>query len=132
MITAVDHRPLAYQYVVLRCVPRVDREEFVNVGVVLYCEAAGYLATAAYVDEDRLRTAFPQVDVEQVSEALSFVDGVCTGAARAGAVAGHPLGQRFGFLKAPKSTVLQPGPVHGGVTEDPQAELRLLLAQFVH
>ncbi len=120
-----------YQYVVLRCVPRVDREEFVNVGVVLYCEAATYLDARWSVDADRLRALDPQVDVDQVCEALAFVDGVCAGDERGGAAARAPMGQRFGFLKAPRSTMLQPGPVHGGVTTDPARQLEHLLERFV-
>jgi hypothetical protein len=127
----VARRRLAYQYVVLRCVPRVDREEFVNVGVVLYCQATEFLGAAWHVDEGRLRSAFPALDVDQVCDALRFVDGVCSGDARAGAVAGHTMGQRFGFLKAPRSTVIQPGPVHGGITEDPSLELARLSEQLV-
>ncbi|WP_028660945.1 DUF3037 domain-containing protein [Nocardioides insulae] len=122
---------LSYQYVVLRCVPRVDREEFLNVGVVLYCEAAGFLRVGWRVSADRLSAAFPTLDVDQVCEALAFVDGVCAGDARGGAAAQHPLGQRFGFVRAPKSTVLQPGPVHGGVAADPEAELQRLVEQLV-
>jgi hypothetical protein len=120
-----------YQYVVLRCVPRVDREEFVNVGVVLYCEAAGYLNAAWQVDPERLRALHPLVEVDQVCEALTFVDGVCAGDERGGAAARAPIGQRFGFLKAPRSTMLQPGPVHGGVTTDPARQLEHLLERFV-
>jgi Protein of unknown function (DUF3037) len=120
-----------YQYVVLRCVPRVDREEFVNVGVVLYCEAAGYLDARWHVEADRLRALDPQVDVDQVCESLTFVDGVCAGDERGGAAARAPMGQRFGFLKAPRSTMLQPGPVHGGVTTDPARQLEHLLERFV-
>ena len=120
-----------YQYVVLRCVPRVDREEFVNVGVVLYCEAAGYLGARWHVDADRLRALDPQIDVDQVCESLTFVDGVCAGDERGGAAARAPMGQRFGFLRAPRSTMLQPGPVHGGVTTDPARQLEHLLERFV-
>ena len=122
---------LAFQYVVLRCVPRVDREEFVNVGVVLYCEAADYLHAVWHVDPERLRNLDPRVDVEQVCDALAYVDGVCAGDERGGAAAQQPIGNRFGFLKAPRSTVLQPGPVHGGVTTDPARELERLLHQLV-
>jgi hypothetical protein len=120
-----------YQYVVLRCVPRVDREEFVNVGAVLYCEAAGYLDARWHVDADRLRALDPNVDVDQVCESLTFVAAVCAGDERAGAAARAPMGQRFGFLKAPRSTMLQPGPVHGGVTTDPARQLEHLLERFV-
>ena len=122
---------MPYQYVVLRCVPRVDREEFVNVGVVLYCEEAGFLQTVSHVDHDRLQSLDPRLDVQQVSDALAFVDGVCAGDERGGEAAQQPIGTRFGFLKAPRSTVLQPGPVHGGVTADPARELERLLHQLV-
>jgi len=122
---------LPYQYVVLRCVPRVDREEFVNVGAVLYCEAADYLDVRWHVDAARIRALDPQVDVDQVCESLAFVDGVCAGDERGGAAARAPMGQRFGFLKAPRSTMLQPGPVHGGVTTDPARQLEHLLERFV-
>jgi len=122
---------LAYQYVVLRCVPRVDREEYLNVGVVVYCQSADFLAVDWHVERDRLSAAFPALDLDRVCEALEFVEGVCAGDDRGGAVSGHTLSQRFGFLKAPRSTVLQPGPVHGGVTADPAAELSRLLERLV-
>ncbi|HET8960940.1 DUF3037 domain-containing protein [Nocardioides sp.] len=122
---------LAYQYVVLRCVPRVEREEFVNVGVVLYCQAADYLDVRWGVDRERLQALAPGLDLDQVCEALAFVSGVCAGDHRGGTAAQQPIGTRFGFLMAPRSTVLQPGPVHGGVTTDPAAELERLLGRLV-
>ena len=120
-----------YQYVVLRCVPRVEREEFLNVGVVLYCQAGDYLDVRWSVDRERLRALDPGLDLDQVCEALAFVEGVCAGDARGGSAAEQTIGTRFGFLVAPRSTVLQPGPVHGGVTTDPAAELDRLLGQLV-
>lgn len=122
---------LAYQYVVLRCVPRPDREEFVNVGVVLYCQEAEFLAAEWDVDRQRLGAFAPGLDLDRVCAALDFVDGVCAGDARGGTASTRTLGQRFGFLKAPKSTVVQPGPVHGGVAQDPAAELARLRSQLV-
>jgi hypothetical protein len=122
---------LAYQYVVLRCVPRPDREEFVNVGVVLYCEAAGFLEVAGRVDDDRLLGLDPRLHLDQVRTGLDYATAVCAGDASAGAAAEAPLGQRFGFLKAPRSTVLQPGPVHGGLTTDPARQLEQLLERLV-
>jgi hypothetical protein len=122
---------LSYQYVVLRCVPRVDREEFLNVGVVVYCQSADYLDVAWSADADRLHALDPRLDVAQLCEALAFVEGVCAGDERGGAAAQESRGNRFGFLKAPRSTVLQPGPVHGGVTADPARELERLLERFV-
>lgn len=125
----MSHR--AYQYVALRCVPRADREEFVNVGVVLYCQADDFLDAAWRVDASRLRALDPRVDVAQVGDALAFAAGVCAGNDRGGAAGREPLGTRFGFLRAPRSTVLQPGPVHGGVTDDPARQLERLLERLV-
>lgn len=118
---------MAYQYVVLRCVPRVDREEFVNVGVLAYCQEAEFLGAACHVPEDRLRALWIDLDPVAVSAALAFIEGVCRGDADLGDVAAGDLGTRFGFLKAPRSTVVQPGPVHGGITTDPVGELQRLL-----
>jgi hypothetical protein len=120
-----------YQYVVLRCVPRVEREEFLNVGVVLYCQATDYLDVRWSVDRERLLALDPGLELDQVCEALAFVEGVCAGDGRAGSAAEQPIGTRFGFLVAPRSTVLQPGPVHGGVTTDPAAELGRLVDRLV-
>ena len=122
---------LPFQYVVLRCVPRVDREEFVNVGVVLYCQAAEFLAARCHVDRDRLAALDVDVDVDAVCSALCAVEAVCSGDASSGAAGQAAMGTRFGFVKAPRSTVVQPGPVHGGITADPSAELEHLLDRLV-
>jgi hypothetical protein len=122
---------MAYQYVVLRCVPRPEREEFLNVGVVLHCQAADFLDVAWSVDAERLRALHAGIDVDQVCDALAFADRVCRGDERAGEAARQSLGQRFGFLKAPRSTVLQPGPVHGGLTADPARQLEHLRERLV-
>ena len=131
MSTPTSAPAMPYQYVVLRCVPRVDREEFVNVGVVVYCEEAAYLEAAWSVDRERLGALAPGLDLEAMCEGLDFVRAVCAGDDSVGAVAGKPPGTRFGFLKAPRSTVLQPGPVHGGVTTDPGRQLEHLLERLV-
>jgi hypothetical protein len=133
-----------YQYVVLRCVPRVEREEFVNVGVVLYCQAQDFLASRSRVDEPRLLALDPDLDVASVRAALAAVEQVCRGEAHVDfglgsrataygvrAATDGPF-VRFGFLAAPRSTVVQPGPVHGGLTDDPGAELERLVATLVH
>jgi hypothetical protein len=120
-----------YQYVVLRCVPRVEREEFVNVGVVLYCQGANYLEAAYRVDADRLRALAPSVDLEAVDAALETVCRVCRGDTGGGLPTLGALGRRFGWLSAPRSTVVQPGPVHGGLTDDPSAELAALVGRLV-
>ncbi|WP_300405374.1 DUF3037 domain-containing protein [Nocardioides sp.] len=126
-----DTEQHAYQYVALRCVPRADREEFVNVGVVLYCHATDYLQCAWRVDPARLGALDALVDPDQLRAALTFVDAVCDGAVAAGRAGEATMSQRFGFLKAPRSTVLQPGPVHGGLSADPARQLEHLLHHLV-
>lgn len=120
-----------FQYVVLRCVPRVDREEFLNVAVVLHSQEAAFLACRAHLDATRLRALAPDLDLEAVRSALATAAAVCEGHPAGGAAGRAPLVARFGFLAAPRSTVVQPGPVHGGVTDDPAAELERLLHALV-
>lgn len=120
-----------YQYVVLRCVPRADREEFVNVGVVLYCQASNFLGCTSHSDEARLRSIDPDLDLEAVSAALEAVHAVCRGDESAGAAGEGSAGARFGYLAAPRSTVIRSGPIHSGLTRDPDAQLASLLRALV-
>ena len=106
-----------FEYVVLRVVPRVDRGESINAGVVVYCRALDYLDPAA--------------DPELIESALASVYDVCTGGPDAGPAAREDIGRRFRWLTAPRSTVVQPGPVHTGLTADPVAELDRLLQLLV-
>jgi hypothetical protein len=122
---------MPFEYATLRAVPRVDRGESINVGVVLYSQAADYLGAAVHLDEDRLRLLDPAVDVESVRSALDGVCAVCAGSPDAGRAATGSRRARFGWLTAPRSTVVQPGPVHGGLTDDPAAELDRLLTRLV-
>ena len=122
---------VSYEYVVLRCVPRVDRGEFTNVGVVIHSQAADFLDCAFLVDPDRLRSLSPDLDLESVVATLQTVCAICRGEQAPGRPSLETLGQRFGWLSAPRSTVVQPGPVHGGLTRDPAAELERLLARLV-
>ena len=120
-----------YQYVVLRAVPRIEREEFVNVGVALYSQQADFLGSAQSVDADRLNALAPTLDSEAVCAALTRIEEVCRGLTGDGRPALHSPGQRFGWITAPRSTVVQPGPVHGGLTDDPECTLTELLEQLV-
>jgi hypothetical protein len=117
-----------FEYAVLRAVPRVERGECVNVGVVLYCQDADLLRAVVALDEARLRALDPDVDVDGVRGAAEALARTCAGEGPAGATS---LGQRFRWLTAPRSTVVQPGPVHSGLTEDPEAELERLLDVLV-
>jgi Protein of unknown function (DUF3037) len=120
-----------YQYVVLRCVPRVDREEFVNVGVVLYSQAAGYLAVGSHLNGERLKALDPEIDLAAVQDALDGYVAACQDSSPLANAGLRTLGQRFGWLVAPRSTVVQPGPVHGGLTGDPARQLEHLLESLV-
>lgn len=122
---------LPYQYVILRCVPRVDREEFINVGVVVYCQEAEFLDVVWHVEAPRIHALAPDVDIDDLCDRLNYIDAVCRGDEGLGSVSGQSLGTRFGFVKAPRSTMIQPSPVHGGTTEDPAAELNRLLDLLV-
>ncbi len=123
--------PLPFEYAVLQAVPRVDRGECVNVGVVVYCQGADFLDAAVHVDEDRLRMLDRAVDLEAVRAALDAVRAVCSAQASAGAAAAGPPRARFGWLTAPRSTVVRAGPVHSGMTRDPAASLARLLDRLV-
>lgn len=120
-----------YQYVTLRLVPRVEREEFVNVGVVLYSQEGDFLQAAFHLDEARALALAPGLDLESVRAALEAVCRVAAGEHSPSAPRLDRLGPRFGWLSAPRSTIVQPGPVHGGTTEDPAATLEHLVRILV-
>ena len=112
----------AFEYALIRVVPRVERGEAINAGVIVYSHAHRYLRARIELDEGRLRALDPHVDLDAVRAALRALDKACT----EGPLAGRPLGERFRWLTAPRSTVVQPGPVHSGLTADPGAELTRL------
>ncbi|MER8237225.1 DUF3037 domain-containing protein [Streptomyces sp. NPDC094049] len=116
-----------FEYALLRVVPRVERGECFNAGVVVYCRARSFVAARTHLDEAKLSVLDPTADVTGVLAALRAVEGVCLGGDDAGQAAGDDAGRRFRWLIAPRSTVVQPGPVHTGLTADPEAEVERLL-----
>ncbi|MEU9454207.1 DUF3037 domain-containing protein [Streptomyces sp. NPDC048277] len=120
-----------FEYALLRVVPRVERGECINAGVIVYCRAKTYVGARTHLDEARLLALDPDADVAGVRAALGAVEGVCAGGAAAGHAAGDDPGKRFRWLVAPRSTVVQPGPVHTGLTLDPAAETDRLLDLLV-
>lgn len=120
-----------YSYAIVRVVPRVERGEFVNVGVILFAREAGYLAACVELDAARLRALAPAADVAAIARHLEAFSAICAGRAEGGPVAGLPAAERFHWLTAPRSTMIQTSPVHGGTTSDPAATLEELLAAFV-
>jgi hypothetical protein len=126
-----------YEYAVLRVVPRVERGEAINAGVLLYCRALDHLGAAVHLDPARLAALDPAADADAIARSLDAVAALCaevdTEAARyAGPAGEEDRGRRFRRLTAPKSTVVQAGPVHTGLTEDPAADLTRLLTLLVH
>ena len=121
----------SFEYSVLRVVPRIERGEVMNAGVLVYARARDFLAAATALDLDRLRALDPGADVEGIRRALQAVADVCAAAPGCGPAGREELGRRFRWLTAPRSTVVQCGPVHTGLTADPSAETRRLLDVLV-
>ncbi|WP_437550575.1 DUF3037 domain-containing protein [Sorangium sp. So ce367] len=120
-----------FDYAVLRVVPRVERGERVNVGVVLFCRARGFLEARFEPDERRLLALWPDLDLEAVRGHLDFIRRVCAADRACGYVAELPQAERFGWVVSPASTVVQPSRVHAGLGVDPAAALDRLVATLV-
>jgi len=118
-----------FEYVVLRVVPRVERGEFINAGVIVYSQAAQFLGARVHLDRARLAAIDPSADADAIDAALRAAADTCAGD---GPAADEQIGRRFRWLVAPRSTVVQPGPVHTGLTVDPEIELTRLLDVLVH
>jgi len=120
-----------YDYAILRVVPRVDRGEAVNVGVILSCPERQFLEARIQVDEARLLTLDPTVDLPTVTETLNAIVAICRGDAETGPLGEMPQRNRFHFLVNPRSTIIQPSPTHTGRTLDPAATLDTLMRKLV-
>lgn len=120
-----------YDYAVIRVVPRVEREEFINAGVVMSCPARDYLDARILVDRARLLAFAPDLDIDTVEQHLAVIPVVCRGGASAGSLGRLSSRQRFHWLVAPRSAIIQMSAVHSGLTDDPAAELDRLLRAMV-
>lgn len=123
--------PCAYDYAVIRVVPRVEREEFINVGVILSCPARDFLEARLHLDRARLAALDASVDLELVEQHLGVIPLVCRGEPGAGPIGQLPVRQRFHWLTAPRSTIIQTSSVHSGLCEDPAAALAHLMERMV-
>lgn len=120
---------VAFDYAVVRLVPRVEREEFLNIGVVVHAPTRKFLKCALRVDAARATALAGAIDLAGIEAALAGFAAVCDGSA--GAVSGWSTSERFHWLVAPRSTVIQCSPVHGGVCDDPEQALQELFARRV-
>jgi hypothetical protein len=123
--------PDEFQYAVWRVVPDVERGEFLNAGVVLFCRRRSFLAARVGLDEARLAALAPDADVAAVARHLGELAAIAAGEPDAGAIARLPQSERFHWLVAPSSTVVQPSPVHTGLCDDPEAILARLFRRLV-
>ncbi len=122
----------SFDYAVIRVVPRVDREEFVNAGVILFCLGQNFLQARVYADELRLRALWPESDVDLVRCRLEAFPNICAGHPNAGPIARLSRRERFHWLVSPRSTIIQVSPVHTGLCEAPESALAHLFRELVH
>ena len=121
----------AFAYALLRAIPRVERGEAVNVGVVLFCRRADFLGLRWMVPRERLKALDPQLDCDSLEALLTTLERIAAGDPQAGSVARQPISERFHWLVAPSSTIVTPGEVHTGLTPDPGGTMERLFEQLV-
>jgi hypothetical protein len=121
----------SFDYAVVRVVPRVDREEFVNAGIVLFCLERDFLAAKVELDRERLRALDPAVDLKVVEEHLAAIPRVAAGGPGSGPIGKLTARERFHWLVAPRSTIVQISPVHSGLCDDPARALEHLVERMV-
>lgn len=120
-----------YDYAIVRVVPRVEREEFINAGVILSCQRSGFLQAAMALDEARLLALDPAADIDTVRRHLAAIVSICAGDAACGPIAQLPYRARFHWLTARRSAVIQTSPVHTGRCTDPAAALAHVMQRMV-
>jgi hypothetical protein len=121
----------SFDYAVLRVVPSVEREEFVNAGVILYCGRRDFLQARVGLDEKRLLALSPKADVKLLAEHLAAIPRVCAGGPGSGPIGALPMRERWHWLVAPRSTMLQVSAVHAGLCADPEAALERIFQEMV-
>jgi hypothetical protein len=121
----------SYEYAVFRIVPYVERQEFINAGVILFCRPLNFLDVLIDFELERLRTFAPQADLKMIRSQLKAIQAVCAGSDDIDAVSGMTQSERFSWLTSPSSTVIQISPVHSGVCTDPGETLKELFDFFV-
>lgn len=120
-----------FEYAVIRVMPRVEREEFLNVGVILYCKKQQFLQTRFTLDPARLNVFSPYIDLEEVAAYLAAFERICKGGKTAGPIGLLDMASRFRWLTATRSTVVQTSKVHPGFCNQPEVALTRLHAQLV-
>lgn len=120
-----------FSYATIRVVPDIEREEFLNAGLIVFCRPRRFLGARTSLDADALEALHPGCDADALREQLALYERIAAGDREAGPVARLPQSERFGWLTAPRSTVVQPGPMHTGLTDDPAATFEHLYGLLV-
>lgn len=126
------HGRSSFEYAVIRVVPHVERGEFINAGIVLYCRGRSFLDARVSLDESRLQALAPFADAAEIARYLDAFARIARGEPDAGPIAKLTQRERFHWLISPRSTVLQISPAHAGLCSDPAAMLEHLMATVVH
>jgi hypothetical protein len=121
----------SFDYAIVRVVPHVEREEFINVGVILFCRTLRFLGARIELDAERLAALSTHIDIVTVQAHLDLIPRVCAGGPQAGPFGQLSRAERFHWLVSPRSTTVQVSPVHSGLCTDPQAALDDLLEKMV-
>jgi hypothetical protein len=121
----------SFDYAILRVVPRVERGEFVNAGVVVFCLHQQFLEARVKVDGPRLKALWPEIDVEMIGKHLEAIPRICKGDREAGPIALLTQRERFHWIVSPRSTIIQVSPVHSGICSNPQESLDNLYQLFL-
>jgi Protein of unknown function (DUF3037) len=117
---------ISYDYAVVRLVPRVEREEFINVGVILFCRSRRFLESRIYLDENRALMLFPNLNLEEIKEHLKLIPKICVGY-----IGSLSQQERFHWLTAPRSTIIQTSRPHSGLCQEPKAAIEQLMLRMV-
>ena len=121
----------SYDYAVIRVTPRVERGEFINAGVILYCRGRKFMGAAIDLDESRLAAMAPGLTISEIRQHLALIPIICGAGPSSGPIGALSQAERFHWLVSPRSTVIQTSPVHCGITDDPALTLERLLTQLV-
>lgn len=122
---------LLYEYAVIRIVPRVERGEFVNAGVILFCRDAGFLKMLYEVNDQKIQALDPTADIQKLKDLLHAFEKVCCGEPNSGSISTLQLSDRFRWLTAQRSTMIQVSAVHPGLTDNPAEKLEQLFQELV-
>lgn len=130
-VSSLEVESCSFDYAIVRVVPRVEREEFINAGVIVFCSQRGFLQARIKLDRARLQVLAPLADADFIEKYLEAIPLVCAGGRGAGFVGSLRQRERFHWLIAPRSTIIQTSPMHSGLCDEPEAALEQLFERLV-